>query len=192
MYGSCRTWEHIYACVPFVTYVCMAVVAPGSCCCCCCILHITTYLVRVLTDGCCTDEGTPRPCAPSAWLNNEINVGWCCCTHLFGVETDAGTQNKRKNRQRSSLTQLGVWPLESVCRAPHSHRSSNEEQTSERSDDVPPLSCGRLCAGACEKIPRTFAHSVGYLLKLFLLPLCVWALSFVPRTPPTRNRFRPL
>ena len=28
--------------------------------------------------------------------------------HLFGAETKAGTQNKLKNRQRSSLTPLGV------------------------------------------------------------------------------------
>ena len=38
-----------------------------------------------------------------------------------------GTQQKEKNRQRSSLMQLGVWPLEGVCHAPHSHRSCNEE-----------------------------------------------------------------
>ena len=41
--------------------------------------------------------------------------------------TIAGTQQKEKNRQRSSLMQLGVWPLEGVCHAPHSHRSCNEE-----------------------------------------------------------------
>ena len=33
-------------------------------------------------------------------------------------------QDKRKNRQRSSLTQLAVWLLEGVCHAPHSHPSS--------------------------------------------------------------------
>ena len=43
----------------------------------------------------------------------------------------------------------------------------NEQQTSERSD-VPPLSNGRLCVGACEKIPRTFAHSVGLFIKNIL------------------------
>ena len=135
-----RTWKHIY----MRTYplwrvygvrtgmACLGVVVPGSCCfccCCSCFLHITTYLMRVLTDDdCCTDEGTPPPCAPSAWLNNEIHVvgGWCYCTHLFGVETNAGTQNKWKNRQRSSLMQFGVWPLEDVCHAPHSQPSSNE------------------------------------------------------------------
>ena len=30
----------------------------------------------------------PPPRAPSALLNNGINIvgGWCCCTHLFGVD----------------------------------------------------------------------------------------------------------
>ena len=39
---------------------------------------------------------TPAPCEPSAWLNNEIHVvgGWCCCTHIFSVETNAGKQNR--------------------------------------------------------------------------------------------------
>ena len=36
-------------------------------------------------------------------------------------------------------------------------------QTSGRSDDVSPLSNGRLCVGARETIPRTFANSVGLL-----------------------------
>ena len=92
-----RTWEHVHIIIIICCCCC--------CCCCCCFLHITTYLVRVLTDDdCCTDERTPPPCAPSAWLNNEINVigGWCGCTHLFGVEANAGTQNKLKNRQCSS------------------------------------------------------------------------------------------
>ena len=32
-------------------------------------------------------KNPPRPCAPTAWFNNKINVvrGWCCSTHLFGV-----------------------------------------------------------------------------------------------------------
>ena len=52
-------------------------------------------------------------------------------------------------------------------------------QTSERSDDVSPLSNGRLCAGACEKNPRTFAHSVGLFIKIILITLvCLhWRLS---------------
>ena len=61
------------------------------------------------------------------------------------------------------------------------------------------VSNGRLRAGACEKIPRTFAHGVA-LFNNIILPLAVCpparpsvrALRFVPRTPPTRNRFRPL
>ena len=107
-------------------------------------------------------------------------------------KTNAGTQKKWKNRQRSSLTQLGVWPLQGVCHAPHSHTSSNEGA----SDDVSLLSNGRLCAGACDKIPRTFAHSVG-LFNLITSHVClsvclsVCALRFVPRTPPKRHRFRP-
>ena len=74
---------------------------------------------------------------------------------------------------------------------------NNEEPTSERSDDVSPLFNDRLCAGPWEKIPRTFAHGVGLFNKVFLFPLCVGAsvgvcvLSFVPRTPPTCNRFLP-
>ena len=60
------------------------------------------------------------------------------------------------------------------------------------------VSNGRLCAGACEKIPKTFAHNVPLFIKIIVTSLvcpfvywCVCALSFVPRTPPTRNRFRP-
>ena len=55
-----RTWEDI----PVYFYHLLLL---------CCFLHITTYLVRVLTDDdCFTDEEAPPPCAPSAWLNNEI------------------------------------------------------------------------------------------------------------------------
>ena len=43
--------------------------------------------------------------------------------------------------------------------------ANNEEQTSERNDNVSPLSNVRLCAGACEKIPRTFAYSVPIVNK---------------------------
>ena len=46
--------------------------------------------LKVVTDDCFTDEGTPPPpCASSVWPNNEINVvggWWCCCTHLYGVD----------------------------------------------------------------------------------------------------------
>ena len=57
---------------------------------------------------------------------------------------------------------------------------------------VSPLSNGRLCAGAYEKIPRTFAQSVG-LFSLIILTsdVGVCALSFVPRTPPKRHDFNP-
>ena len=41
-------------------------------------------------------------------------------------------------------------------------------QTSEPSDDVSPSSNGRLCAGACEKILRTFAHSVALSRKFVI------------------------
>ena len=49
--------------------------------------------------------------------------------------------------------------------------------------------------GACDKVPRTFGHSVGSFNKIVVSSLvCVFvcALRFGPRTPPTRNRFRPL
>ena len=47
-------------------------------------------------------------------------------------------------------------------------------KTSERSDDTSPLSNGRLCAGSCEKILRTFAHSVALCNKIVLSSLvCV-------------------
>ena len=39
-------------------------------------------------------------------------------------------------------------------------------QTSSRSSDVSTLSDGRLCAGVCEKIPRTFAHRVELFIKI--------------------------
>ena len=39
---------------------------------------------------------------------------------------------------------------------------------SERSDDVTSLSNSRLCEAACEKIPRTFALSVGLFIKTIL------------------------
>ena len=67
----------------------------GGFCCCTHLFGVGTNLLRtshtclvwrtLTDDDCCTDEGTPPPCAPSAWLNSEINVdGWWCCTHLFG------------------------------------------------------------------------------------------------------------
>ena len=55
------------------------------------------------------------------------------------------------------------------------------------------VSNGRLCEGACEIIPRRFAHCVPLFHKIVISPLvCVFlrTLSFVPRTPPTPNRFR--
>ena len=117
----------------------------------------------------------------------------------FNSETDlkiiARTQKKWKNRQRSSLTQLGVWPLEGVCHAPHSQPSSNEEENSERSGEVSPY-----LMVACVQVPvRTFPERLPtaclYLIRLLFIPLCVlvyvYALSFVPRTPPKDHRFRP-
>ena len=98
-------------------------------------------------------------------------------------------------RQHSGLTQLGVWPFEGVCHAPHSHPFSNEEQNSQRSLS---LSKSRLCPAAHEKIAWTFANSVGLFLKIVissLVCLCVCmriglcALRFVPSTLPTRNGF---
>ena len=60
------------------------------------------------------------------------------------------------------------------------------------------VSNGRLCAGGCEKIPRTFAHSVSFFNTIVISSLvypcvcwCGYALRFVLRTPPTRNQFRP-
>ena len=79
--------------------------------------------------------------------------------------------NKRTANAVRSLTQLGAWQLEGVCHAPHSNLSSNEEpdvRVSEASDDVSPLCNGCLCAGACEKIVRAFAQSVGLLTKIIL------------------------
>ena len=52
------------------------------------------------------------------------------------------------------------------------------------------LSNVRLCADACEKFPGEFAHSVGLFNKI-ILGLSVYALTFVPRTPPKHHRFRP-
>ena len=63
----------------------------------------------------------------------------------------------------------------------------NEEPDVGAKRRAPPLCNSRLCAGACEKIPRTFAHSVGLLNKIVITPpvcLCVRALSFIPRMPP--------
>ena len=125
----------------------------------------------------------PPPCAPSAWRNNEINVGgWCCFTHLFGVETNDGTQDKWKNRQR---TQLGVWPLQGVCHAPHSHTSSNEEQTSERSDDVSRNLMVASVQVPVRKIQERLPTAWGYRINCYFFPyvsVCVlvcaiWTLS---------------
>ena len=43
---------------------------------------------------------------------------------------------------------------------------------SEASDDVSPLSNGPLCAGTCEKIPRTFAKRATTSLRYLMVP-CV-------------------
>ena len=118
---------------------------------------------------------THQPITPS---HNSRFLRWHASRNSESdIKKNAGTQNKRKNSERSSLTQLGVWPLEGVCHVPHSHPSSNEEQTSERSDDVSPLSNGRLCASAREKNPRTCAHSVGLFDKIVLYSLVCWCVG---------------
>ena len=73
---SCRSHQYgvgtnlLHTYVPGMAY--LRVVVPGSCCCCgccCCFLHITKYLLRVLTDDDCnTDEGTPLPAHPAHGL----------------------------------------------------------------------------------------------------------------------------
>ena len=71
---------------------------------------------------------------------------------------------------------------------------NNEEQTSERSDDVFPLSNGQLWTGVREKIPRTLAHRVGLLNLVVLSSLvgvCMCASTLVHRTPPKERGFRP-
>ena len=60
--------------------------------------------------------------------------------------------------------------------------SGNEEPdvvgAGEPRDDLPPLSNGRLCAGAPEKISRTFAHSVGLFINK-LVPTSDFLLVFL-------------
>ena len=86
-----------------------------------------------------------------------------------------------------SYIQVNLVPLHTSTYPIHSYIYSNEE---------PHLSVsnGRLCAGVCEKIPRTFAHSVPLFNKIVISSLVcigVCALRPVPRTPPTPSRFRP-
>ena len=80
-----------------------------------------------------------------------------------------------KEPQRSSLHNQEFDHLKASSYA-HSYPYGNEEQTSERRDDVFPLSTGRLCAGACEQIPRTFAAQGGFFytrsIKYYFSP-CV-------------------
>ena len=54
------------------------------------VVFVTCSMYVLMIYDCCPDEGTPPPFAPSAWLATETNVvgGWCCCTHIFGVETN--------------------------------------------------------------------------------------------------------
>ena len=78
--------------------------------------------------------GEPDSGASAAHWHASLNIE-------SGRKTHAGTQKNRKNRQHSSLTELGVRPLEGVCHAPYSHTSSNEEPevvASDR-DDVSPV-----------------------------------------------------
>ena len=59
-------------------------------------------------------------------------------------------------------------------------QQKNNEPDLGESDDVSTLSNGRLCAGACEKILRRFAHRVGLFIKIILTSLVVcmhWGLS---------------
>ena len=49
-------------------------------------------------------------------------------------------------------------------------------QTSSRTRRQLFVSNGRLCAGACEKIPRTFAHSVGLFNKIVHSSLVCWCI----------------
>ena len=70
------------------------------------------------------------------------------------------------NWQRSNLTQLVVWPLDGVCRAPHSHPSGIEEKTPERSDDV-----SSYLTASCEqlhvrKFPERLPTAIAYYSSL--------------------------
>ena len=104
---------------------------------------------------------------------------------------------RNKNSKRSSLTQLGVWPLEGVCHAPHSHPSSNEEQNSERSDSGATKSLRikrSVMSRITWEIPRTFANRVPLfnLIVITSLVCCfVCASTLVHRTPPNEHGFRP-
>ena len=73
----------------------------------------------------------------------------------------------------------------------------NEEQTSERSDDVSPylmVSCGQV---PVRKFPERLPTRCLYLIKLVFPPWCVcWcvlvcASTLVHRTPPKEHGFRP-
>ena len=97
-----HTHEYINAYVPFVTYVWR------TCFCCCCthfldrgvddFVHLLftlytqtdTRYTRIILYYTSTSLRTQR------MVDNQINVvgGWCCCTHFFGVNTNAGTKNK--------------------------------------------------------------------------------------------------
>ena len=97
------------------------------------------------------------------------------------------------NCHRRSLMQLGVWPLEGVCHAPHSNPSSNEEQNSEGSDELSPSLMVACVQVPVRKFPERLSTAWICLVKLLFLPLCirVCALSFVIRTPPKEYRFWP-
>ena len=66
-------------------------------------------------------------------------------------------------------------------------------KTSERSDDTSPLSNGRLCAGSCEKILRTFAHSVALCNKIVLSSLvCVLVCLSIEVWPSNATNAEPI
>ena len=89
---------------------------------------------------------------------------------------------------------FGVGSEKSAC-------SSNEGSDVATKRRRLSVSNGQLCAGACEKIPRTFAHKVPlFNLTTISSLVCVgvlvcWfvcALRFGLLTPLARDRFRPL
>ena len=145
------------------------------------------------------------PSLSSPWLSDDtkfVHIGWELRSSLVG-ETILGVQSEPACTYSECIGAMYVVTARCDRRLAEprvrpvtlTRRTVTLVMRSQKSsrDDVSPLSNGRCVQVPARNFRKRPLTAWGYLRKLFLLPLsvCQCALSFVPRTPPKRHRFRP-